>query len=42
MYPLPAEVFAEVNVQTPHTAALRLTAFNIKMAHSEAFDIVRI
>lgn len=42
MYPLPAQVFAEVNVQAPHTAVLRFTAFNMKMAHSEAFYIVRI
>lgn len=40
MYPLPAQVFAEVNVQAPHTAALRLTALSIKVTHCEAFDII--
>jgi len=40
MYPLPAQVFAEVYVQAPHTAALRLSALSVKVTHCEAFDII--
>lgn len=39
MYPLPAQVFAEINVQAPHATALRLSALSMKLTNCKAFDI---